>query len=91
MRATLLRIIETDILGFKFVVSHPANIGQSRSIHILVNTKYLFHMYTRRSNVFDVVPTLYKCCTNVLCLLGLQYDYTWHYIGESGSYYSAYR
>ena len=24
----------------------------------------------RRSNVFDVGPTLYKCYTNVLCLLG---------------------
>ena len=26
----------------------------------------------RRPNVFDVGPTLYKCYTNVLCLLGLQ-------------------
>ena len=25
----------------------------------------------RRPNVFDVGPTLYKCYTNVLCLLGL--------------------
>ena len=24
----------------------------------------------RRPNVFDVGPTLYKCYTNVLCLLG---------------------
>ena len=24
----------------------------------------------RRPNVFDVGPTLYKCHTNVLCLLG---------------------
>ena len=26
----------------------------------------------RRPNVFDVGPTLYKCYTNVLCLLGVQ-------------------
>ena len=25
----------------------------------------------RRPNVFDVGPTLYKCYTNVLCLLGM--------------------
>ena len=25
----------------------------------------------RRSNVFNVGPTLYKCYTNVLCLLGI--------------------
>ena len=27
----------------------------------------------RRPNVFDVGPTLYKCDTNVLCLLGYAY------------------
>ena len=27
----------------------------------------------RRTNVFDVGPALYKCCTNVLCLLGIIY------------------
>ena len=27
----------------------------------------------RRPNVFDVVPTLYKCHTNFLCLLGNGY------------------
>ena len=26
----------------------------------------------RRPNVFDVGPTLYKCYTNVLCLLGTE-------------------
>ena len=26
----------------------------------------------RRPNVFDVVPALYKCYANVLCLLGLE-------------------
>ena len=26
----------------------------------------------RRPNYFDVGPTLYNCCTNVLCLLGLR-------------------
>ena len=30
----------------------------------------------RRPNVFDVGQTLYKCYTNVLCLLGLYYIYT---------------
>ena len=36
------------------------------------NTKHLYNIYSlqRRPNVFDVVPTLYKCYTNVLCLLG---------------------
>ena len=29
------------------------------------NTKYLHNIY-----IFDVGPTLYKCYTNVLCLLG---------------------
>ena len=28
----------------------------------------------RRSNVFDVSPTLYKCYTNVFCLLGLSFS-----------------
>ena len=28
----------------------------------------------RRPNVFDVGPTLYKCYTNVLCLLGWYND-----------------
>ena len=27
-----------------------------------------------RPNVFDVGPTLYKCYTNVLCLLGMIYN-----------------
>ena len=32
-----------------------------------VNTKHLYNICT----MFDVVPTLYKCYTNVLCLLGI--------------------
>ena len=36
---------------------------------ILSNVFYT--VYTGRSNVFDVGPTLYNCYTNVLCLLGL--------------------
>ena len=35
-----------------------------------VNTKHLYDFMQRRPNVEDVGPTLYKCYTNVLCLLG---------------------
>ena len=32
----------------------------------------------RRTNVFDVGPTLFKCYTNVLCLLGMmQWSQRW--------------
>ena len=36
------------------------------------NTKHacVQHCVQRRPNVFDVGPTLYKCYTNILCLLG---------------------
>ena len=36
------------------------------------NTNHLYNIYSLqcRPNVFDFVPTLYKCYTNVLCLLG---------------------
>ena len=30
----------------------------------------------RQPNVFDVGPTLYKCYTNILCLLGNAHPYT---------------
>ena len=36
-----------------------------------VNTKICITFVKRRPNVFDVVPTLYKCYANVLCLLGM--------------------
>ena len=37
-----------------------------------VNTKHLYNNCTMQSspNVFDVGPTLYKCYTNIICLLG---------------------
>ena len=34
------------------------------------NTKHCITFIQRRPNVEDVVPTLYKCYTNVLCLMG---------------------
>ena len=39
-------------------------------IDIQVNTKHLYDFMQCWTNVEDVGPTLYKCYTNVLCLLG---------------------
>ena len=39
-------------------------------IDIPVNTKHLYDFVQCWTNVEDVGPTLYKCYTNVLCLLG---------------------
>ena len=36
-----------------------------------VNTKHVYDFIQCCANVEDVGPTLYKCYTNVLCLLGL--------------------
>ena len=47
----------TMVLHFKYIC-FPAN------------TKHLYNNCTTSANVFDVGPTLYKCYTNVLCLLG---------------------
>ena len=46
--------------------------GKLRIIHdqLPANTKHLLTFAQRQPNVFDVGPTLYKCYTNVLCLLG---------------------
>ena len=41
-------------------------IGATQQTHIICIT-----FIQRRPNVFDVGPTLYKCYTNVLCLLGM--------------------
>ena len=39
---------------------------------IPANTKYLYNNFIQRQpNVLDVGPALYKCYTNVLCLLRL--------------------
>ena len=35
-----------------------------------VNTTHLYEFVQCWTNVADVGPTLYKCCANVLCLLG---------------------
>ena len=35
-----------------------------------VNTKHLYNIYTTTAKVIEVGPTLYKCYTNVFCLLG---------------------
>ena len=42
------------------------------SLYMSVYTKCSLYVCVRRPNVFDVGPTLYKCYTNVLCLLGCQ-------------------
>ena len=43
------------------------------------NTKHLYNICT----MLDVGPTLYKCYTNVLCLLGIEHDlYTYHAIKQ---------
>ena len=43
-----------------------------RALVLLANTKHLYNIYTMldQRHVFDVGPTLYKCDTNALCLLG---------------------
>ena len=38
---------------------------------ITANTKHVYNILQRRPNVFDAGPTLYKCYTNVLRLLGM--------------------
>ena len=40
------------------------------SLNTPVNTKHLYDFIQCWTNVEDVGPTLYKCYTNVLCLLG---------------------
>ena len=55
-----LRIETTSIVGM--------NISQTQNICI--------SFVQRRPNVFDDGPTLYKCYTNVSCLLNTPYIYT---------------
>ena len=43
---------------------------QSKCIMFPVNTKHLYDFIQCWTNVEDVGPTLYKCYTIVLCLLG---------------------
>ena len=44
--------------------------GSSGVASHAVNTKKLYSIYTMLDNVKDVGATLYKCYTNVFCLLG---------------------
>ena len=44
--------------------------GRYQHSNCPVNTKHLYNIIQRQSNVFYVDPTLYKWYTNVLCLLG---------------------
>ena len=39
--------------------------------------KKLYNICTKQPNVFDVGPTMYKCYTNISCLLGTRYRFTW--------------
>ena len=50
-------------------------------IHIPKKTQKICITFAQcRPNVFDVGPTLYKCYTNLLCLLGL--------VSEDNGYYN---
>ena len=42
------------------------------NVHTPTNKKYLYNISSvqNRPDVLEVVPTVYKCGTNVLCLLG---------------------
>ena len=51
--------------------------------YVIMNTKQTqnicIQFVQRRPNVFDVGPTLYKCYTNIFCLLGIGYvPYLWN-------------
>ena len=43
---------------------------ESVECRLTANTKHFITFVQRRLIVFDVVPTFYKCYTNVLCFLG---------------------
>ena len=70
-------------LGFTGTVIMPESVPDNRRTAIEVchtdilsrltqHTQYICITFVqRRPNVFDVGPALYKCYTNVLCLLGL--------------------
>ena len=55
-----------DKAGFLSITGRIKGTPQSQSAH---NIRKIFVQC--RPNVEDVGPTLYKCYTNVLCLLGL--------------------
>ena len=55
-------VVDTSVLRFKTALSGKITSQQTQNICIT--------FVQRRPNVFDVGPTLYKCYTDVLCLLG---------------------
>ena len=63
-----MRRIAPDSAGFWARACDAALIFSPSEVP--ANTKRLYNIIQRRPNVFDVGPTLYKCYTNVLCLLG---------------------
>ena len=58
--------IDPDLRPFDSV----SRLRQNSPKDIPVNTKHLYDFIQCWTNVEDVGPTLYKCYTNVLCLLG---------------------
>ena len=46
------------------------DVTENEAYATLQTQKNCITFIERRPNVFDVCPTLYKCYTNVLCLLG---------------------
>ena len=48
---------------------------------LLENTKHFYNICTMLTNGEDVEPALYKCCKNVLCLLGISIHNKGHYRG----------
>ena len=61
-------------LSFNRVSDVRPNIAEADFHFSRVTSQQAQHICTtfvqRRPNIFDVGPTLYKCYTNVLCLLG---------------------
>ena len=62
----------------KYCKSNTAGLC-SGYVHQSQQTQNILTTFSqRRPNVFDVVPTLYKCYTNVLCLLGVAESLTFY-------------
>ena len=56
------------------------------TIHTQQTQSMCIPFVQRRPNVFDVVPTLYKCYTNVLCLPGGRLRIVITYTIEAGAH-----
>ena len=58
-------LLPPSLMAFHTLVTYDMSLHPSQSTQNIC-IKFI----QRRPNVFDVGPTLYKCYTNVLCLLG---------------------